>query len=489
MKRTYSQEELEQILKSNVEIPAPVEERIRNTCRNLGLTEEVSSRNRNNNTFCHPSGLYESHSKKKRGWLTIFAAAVLAAALGVTVYAAGQFFNAQLEQSGDNLNYSLNINPEEKEAHEIRVTPGYVPKGYIYQEEGSYESKWYNEETQGCMTVIPYNAAQLYEISRTQDSPLHTPFTRDSFIKTVDIQGMSADIFSSGGDFIDSDDTLQNIFVFNEEWGYAVHIYLDGSDLADDEAVKIAEGLSIEVLDTTVPYPTDQEIAAINEENQQIEEGIQQAASGITDASIRRQNDVLKIDNTYGMYQGIEYQTVDIEVTDTLPPAEFPEKNYLVDYDSTLKEYVNEDGSLAPHERFTDANRQTTESAEASFIIVKTKIRNTGDNTKEVYLSPFLRHLDKNNDGTYRLSQPRDKSSPAQESWKELTTDGFPFYQSAPNNGETYEFLTDIAPGQEIQCTSVYVVDNDCLDSAYMQYFNIGVAAADTPELYIKVTE
>ena len=42
---------------------------------------------------------------------------------------------------------------------------------------------------------------------------------------------------------------------------------------------------------------------------------------------------------------------------------------------------------------------------------------------------------------------------------------------------------------KEIECTSVYVADNDCLDSAYMQYFNIGVAAADTPELYVKVKE
>ena len=338
------------------------------------------------------------------------------------------------------------------------------------------------------MSVIPYNAAELYEISQTQDDPLHAPFNEDSFVKAVDIQGMSVDIFSSEGDYIDSDETIQNIFVFNEEWGYAVHVYLDGSDLADDEAVRVAEGLDIEVLDTTVPYPTEEEIAAINEENQRIENEIKNAASGITDDSIRGLNDVMKIDGSIYDH-GIEYQAVDIQVTDTLPPDEFPEENFIVDYDSTLAEYVNEDGSLKPHERFTNAASRKTESAEASFIIVTTKIRNTGDTAQDVYLSPFLRHLDENGNGTYRLSQPRDKSSPAQESWKRLTTDGFPFYQSAPNNGETEELFTTIHPGEEIECTSVYVADNDCLDSAYMQYFNIGAAAADTPELYVKVTE
>lgn len=420
--------------------------------------------------------------------MTIAAAAALVAGLGVTVYAAGQFFSAQLTQEGDKLTYSLAIDPAEKEAHEIQVTPGYVPEGYVYQEEGPYESKWYNEETGGSMSVIPYNAAELYEISQTQDDPLHAPFNEDSFVKAVDIQGMSVDIFSSEGDYIDSDETIQNIFVFNEEWGYAVHVYLDGPDLADDEAVRVAEGLDIEVLDTTVPYPTEEEIAAINEENQRIENEIKNAASGITDDSIRGLNDVMKIDGSIYDH-GIEYQAVDIQVTDTLPPDEFPEENFIVDYDSTLAEYVNEDGSLKPHERFTNAASRKTESAEASFIIVTTKIRNTGDTAQDVYLSPFLRHLDENGNGTYRLSQPRDKSSPAQESWKRLTTDGFPFYQSAPNNGETEELFTTIHPGEEIECTSVYVADNDCLDSAYMQYFNIGAAAADTPELYVKVTE
>ena len=474
MKEIYSQEEMERILKSSVEIPDSVEQKINDTYRDLGLADKSGSRT--------------VRKRKRKAWVTIAAAAALVAGLGVTVYAAGQFFSAQLTQEGDKLTYSLAIDPAEKEAHEIQVTPGYVPEGYVYQEEGPYESKWYNEETGGSMSVIPYNAAELYEISQTQDDPLHAPFNEDSFVKTVDIQGMSVDIFSSEGDYIDSDETIQNIFVFNEEWGYAVHVYLDGPDLADDEAVRVAEGLDIEVLDTTVPYPTEEEIAAINEENQRIENEIKNAASGITDDSIRGLNDVMKIDGSIYDH-GIEYQAVDIQVTDTLPPDEFPEENFIVDYDSTLAEYVNEDGSLKPHERFTNAASRKTESAEASFIIVTTKIRNTGDTAQDVYLSPFLRHLDENGNGTYRLSQPRDKSSPAQESWKRLTTNGFPFYQSAPNNGETEELFTTIHPGEEIECTSVYVADNDCLDSAYMQYFNIGAVAADTPELYVKVTE
>ena len=120
MKRIYSQEEMERILKSNVEIPGPVEQKINDAYRNLGLTDEKNSR--------------RVHRHKKKAWVTIAAAAALIAGLGVTVYAAGQFFHAQLTQKDDKLTYSLNIDSSEKEAHEIRVTPGYIPEGYVRQE-------------------------------------------------------------------------------------------------------------------------------------------------------------------------------------------------------------------------------------------------------------------------------------------------------------------------------------------------------------------
>ena len=308
-------------------------------------------------------------------------------------------------------------------------------------------------------------------MSLTQEDPLPV-FSEDSFIESVDIRGMNVDIFSDDGYYIDSEENIQNIFVFNEEWGYAVHIWMDDPELSDSVALKVAEGLDIEVLDTTVPYPTDEEIAAINEENQRIEEEIKKASTGITDDSIRGLDEVMKIEDDESVfYQGIEYQAVDIRVTDTLPPDEFPEENFIRDTYPSLAQYVDADGTLKPHERFTDAGSQETESAEASFIIVTTKIRNTRGTAQKILLSPSLRHLDENDNGTYRLSQPRDKSSPAQESWKRLTTDGLPFYQSAPNNGGADELFTTIHPGEEIECTSVYVADNDCLGSAYMQFF------------------
>ena len=74
---------------------------------------------------------------------------------------------------------------------------------------------------------------------------------------------------------------------------------------------------------------------------------------------------------------------------------------------------------------------------------------NTGDTAIDTDLSPLLRYLDENGNGDYTL----------------------------------------LDPGEEEECISVYVIDKDRLDSAYMEYFDTGAAAADTPELYVKVKE
>ena len=469
MKKIYSQEEMEQILKQNIDIPDIVERRIRETYEKLD--------------FPSSSVNTGSHRKTRKPWKVIAAAAALIAALGATAFAATRFFSAYLTENGEDLSYSINIDPAQKDAHEIHVTPAYVPDGYSCEGTDGF-LYWYNEATGGFLSVIPYNAADLYKMSRTRDEALPS-FSRDTYIETVTIRDMDVDIFNNDSDYyIDSKNARQDIFLFNNEWGYAVHVCLIGPDLPEQEALKVAKKLDIEVLDTTVPYATDEEIARINAENKQITETIQ-ASSVISGNAIRRTGDVMTVDDDG--YEGIEYQTLDIKVTDTLPLADYPKEKYLEDYDSTLASYLNEDGTLKPHKRFISEDSRETEDAEASFVIVTTRLSNTGNETKDVYLSPFLRYLDANGDGSYTLS--RKKTWPAEESWAALTTDGFPFWQSAPNNGETCELFTTLDPGETVICTSVYVVDNDVLATAYMQYFNIGAALPGTPELYVKVTE
>ena len=87
MKKIYSQEEMEQILKQNIDIPDIVERRIRETYEKLDL----------------PSGSVNTdrHRKTRRSWRVIAAAAALIAALGATAFAATRFFSAYLTENGE----------------------------------------------------------------------------------------------------------------------------------------------------------------------------------------------------------------------------------------------------------------------------------------------------------------------------------------------------------------------------------------------------
>ena len=115
------------------------------------------------------------------------------------------------------------------------------------------------------MSIITRNAADLYLMSQT-DGGTSSPIDKGDYFKTVEIGGMNVDLFSSDSIHTDDDTIRQDVILANEEYGYMIQVFLNGTDLADDEALKVAEGLDIQVSDETVPYATDEEIAKIKDE-------------------------------------------------------------------------------------------------------------------------------------------------------------------------------------------------------------------------------
>ena len=256
MKKEYSQQDVERILKSDARIPESVDRRIRATYRKLGLT---------GNTGRKGAGKHTAHRKKKKVWAAVAAAAVLTMGLGVTALAVSQLMNVDLKETEEGLYYEVSVAPETMQAHDIKVTPTYVPEGYVYHEDGPYALKWHNDATGGDMSVVKYNAADLYEMSRTQEQVLHTMIDKGSFVETTMINEMKTDVFRGKSIYKDNGSVRHDIFLFNEEYGYAVQIYLEGPGLAEDEALKVARGLDIEVLDTTVEYASDEELDALKQ--------------------------------------------------------------------------------------------------------------------------------------------------------------------------------------------------------------------------------
>ena len=270
MKKEYTQQEMEQILKGNAEIPLSVNRRIEDTYHKLGLTGNTRKRKSGlsgaadrgpgvGKTSAVHSASVTVHRKKRRAWTAVAAAAALTAGLSLTAFAVVNFMNVRLNDHNGILSYDFQIDPSVSEAHEISVTPTYLPEGYTDTDD---DRKWQDADNpDNSITLISYNAAEIY-LSEQTGEKLFRNFGEEEYVKTVEIQGIQTDLFLSGSDYTDSAETQKDLFLCSREQGYVVWLISIAEDqLSDDEMIKIAEGLDIRVLDETVPFPTEEEIA------------------------------------------------------------------------------------------------------------------------------------------------------------------------------------------------------------------------------------
>ena len=259
MKKEYTQNEMEQILRNDAEIPESVERRMKETYEKLGLVENTGI---TANTDGKQNGRRTVRRRRPRAWVSAAAAAAVIAGLGLTAFAAARALNVTVKEEDGKVEQQVSVEPTQKEAHKIEVTAGYVPEGYVYQEEGPFSGKYRNEATGGGMTLIPYNAAEVYWFNMTGDDRLEVIYNQEDFVGTVETNGMTANLFQTDSIYEDDNSVTQNAYVFNEEEGYAIQVYLRGTGLPEDEVLKVAQNLQVTILDETVAYATDEEIEA-----------------------------------------------------------------------------------------------------------------------------------------------------------------------------------------------------------------------------------
>lgn len=479
MKKEFSQEEMEQVLKNDAVIPASVDEKIKETYARLGLTAAAPEEH---NKGSASQKTRPFRMKKKKVWVTIAAAAALTAGLGITAFAVNQLLNVDLTEKDGALAYNVSVDPEAKEAHVVTSSPTYVPEGYEYQEDGAYEGQWHNSDNDGSMSIITHNAADLYLMSQT-DGGTTSQIDKDDYIKTIEIGGMNVDLFSSDSIYTDDDTIRQDVVLTNEEYGYMIQVFLEGPDLADDEALKVAEGLDIQVSDETVPYADDEEIAKIKEEQ------TTDFDSAYDSSLFYNVGDV--ITSPQDKDHKTEFKVTDIRLADSLPLDQFPKENYVPDYDSTVAPLLNNDGTLKPHERYSPTSdslsKENLETTDSKFIVATVEITNTGDSSTEEYITPMLEYLSEDENGSYTRFNVQSASA----AYQDLSVEGEPLYQSvqqSTENQKQHVRFAEIGAGETLKCTFAWVVDDDCTDNAYLSFFDMyGGLTNSYPR--VKVTE
>lgn len=494
MKKEYTQSEMEQILRNDAEIPESVDRRMKETYAKLGLVESTGGAEGSDKK---EAGRRKVRRRRPRAWVSAAAAAAVIAGLGLTAFAAARALNVTVKEENGKAVQQVSVEPTKKEAHKIEVTAGYVPEGYVYQEEGPHTGKYHNDATDGGMTIVPLNAAEVYWHTMLGDGWIDAIYDEDAFAGTTELNGTTVNLFREESNYVDDNTVSQNAYLFNEEEGYVVWVYLDGIDLPEDEALKVAQNLQVTVLDETVAYAADEEIEAAKEEIA----SYVPAPVIIESSRVHQIGDVITAPDSIQSTEGadmadLQYIVKDAQILNTLPLDQYPKENYVPDYDSAVAPLLNEDGTLKPHTRYPytesagDINKDSGKEVNGKFLAVTVDITNTADSDGEFYITPTLKLLRSSNSGDGSESYEQFDYTEGTKAYLKLNTDGAPFYQSIQrftDNSKKHVRFAEIGAGETLECTFVYVVDEDCVDNACLEFFNMGGSSALYP--YVKLVK
>lgn len=470
MGKVYSNKEMEEILQKDVKIPEAVEERIQETYK------QIEKRSRSTVPF----------KKQRNVWKAAAAVAVLVLGGSTVAVAANKLLSAYLVEKDEKTTYSVSVD-RQIEAHAIEVEPEYMPEGYVYQEDGPFGGKWRNAEAKSNITIIPYNAAELDRMARLNEDMPFKSYSKDTAMEGTELDGQQVEVFVSDSFYVDSEDSVKDLYLFNEEYGYGIQL-ISESTLDAEEMVKIAKGLKVTVLDEIVPYATqaeiDEELKAREYTEEFDKELKQQYSQNVPEDilyEIGEEVPLYSADELTGelaqYHSDIRFTVRSVEVRDSISFDEFPAENFMA-YDEVIP-WINADGTLKPYERALmdeNGNKKSVETVQSKFVVVKMNVRNADEVQKEladeIEITLHMTYMLSGEDGTYKLMQ--DSYLSANEGYG-LQTDGFPIYIDKRYYTEGIEALKrphirPIAPGESLDYTLIYVVDEDMLDKMSLQH-------------------
>lgn len=489
MSRKYSQEDVERILKSDTEIPKSVEQRIRDTYRELGLTDSRTG---------NADGSRPAKRRRHKAWVSVAAAAAVVAGLSITAVAATHFLNVRITEEDGKVAQKVTVDPTAKEAHKIEISNiGYIPEGYVYQEDGPRAGKYHNEATGGGMTIVPFDAAAVYWYSSVGNPMLDIVKDEEAFIGTTETSGMTVNIFQDDTIYTDDNTIMQNVYLFNEEEGYVIWVHVSGPDLPDGEAKKVAESIEVKVLDETVTYATDEEIQEEIKTSEVAKSVQEKALDSIDSSCIFQIGEAVSAPEFFPAdpsgstcMADAQYTVKDVQVVDSLPLDQYPKENYVPDYDSEVLPLLNEDGTFKTHDRYPVIDgviqEGDVENAQPKIVLATVDITNTADSGGEFYIAPHITLLTDEGDGTYSMLEYQE----ATKAYSAVSVDGSPFYQSVQQFTDNYKkdvYFAYLKGGETLECTFAFVVDEDNVDNAYLGFFDSDGSHYDYPR--VKVTE
>lgn len=413
-------------------------------------------------------------------WMTVAATLTLMLVTTVGVLAANKFFSKETVKSGDTTTYKFDIDNELKPGI-FELTPGYLPEGYYEREEGKY---WSGDDKNSGISVFMDSTADIERQNYELDS-------YGELLETMTIGNSEAEILVE--DKANPDKGMKNIHIFNALEGYVVWVWGDKeTPLADVK--RFAEELVVTRVGDD-QYETVEEKTERQKREKEGEEAAQewdQQAKAIREAGIS-DSDLFTLGTEAFKEEPTDAGNMVKTVGYTVENAEFIDS--VVGYDKAnfynydeVTPWLNEDGSLKPYSRVRDmvGDGHISSSVEGQMVnqsllkvTVKAK-RYHEDNTylpEDALITPLdgrLIYLEKKADGNYTWDNPFSYRPEEDQDYGLVCEDG-PIYMDKPQFTEGDKrahsfFFRDLAVGEEIEYTLLFVVDEDRKDSLALDF-------------------
>ncbi|WLR42258.1 DUF4367 domain-containing protein [Bacillus carboniphilus] len=399
----------------------------------------------------------QTKGKRKRLFI---AAACLFIVMPTTAYGGVKVYDMIVEKQNYEVNVSVPNETQKNSESWYKLELGYLPEGM--ERMGKSDKYSYKDNyAQDGFSFIPWRIGA--------DSDFQTLYSKD--YEEKEINGNKAVIVKKDNGNDDNFAFDREVFVFFEEEGIMLQSYV-GADVNEEEMINVLENLALE--------PTSEETSTVVDYDESYSRESVEAPTLIPlEKDSQRLFNVgekipVTIPSNEFEYDKLEFVIEKVEVFDSI--NDFKRENFNNVGISVLKEKnaLNQINKLIPYKRdvynYGDGKDSIDELEETQlvspkFVYLTTTVKNSGKQaTDEIYMHPRLQVLKSENNGwTY------DEES--MFSQKTIMT-GEVDYLEPHGQGKGWCNLGNIQPGQIMKINLGYFVDEDKLDSIFLDAFN-----------------
>ncbi|WP_249315799.1 DUF4367 domain-containing protein [Bacillus sp. FJAT-49711] len=394
--------------------------------------------------------------KRKKNRILITAACLLIA-LPTTAFGAAKAYDMMVQKQGYEVNVSVLNKIFNKKDSWYKMNVGYLPENMQADDSLAMKYSFKDNYAQGGFSFI------LWRLGKNSD--FQTLYANN--YEEKEINGRKAVIVTkdTGNKNIVFD---RQVFLLFEEEGIMLQSYV-GNDVSDEQMMKVIEGISLEsTTEEEATYTVDYDGALFD-----TAEPTETRVIPLKKDSNRLFSVGQTVPVTINEADKLEYVIEKVEVFDSIKDFKLGNFNNDLDLLSGEKAF-DQTGKLLPYNRDVykvgngkDSVDELVESpiVNLKFVYLATTVKNIGEqSTEEIYMHPSLQVLkSEKNAWTYAGEEGMAEDS--------LMT-GEVDYLEPHGNGKSFYNIGSIQPGQTLKVNLGYFVDEDKLDSIFLDAFH-----------------